>query len=51
MKRTMETHRIAKERVRVGTWNVRTKELNNGNLKVVKKKWKRLMWICQELVR
>ena len=34
-KRTVESHRIAKERVRIGTWNVRT--LNNGNLEVVKR--------------
>ena len=34
-KRTVESHRIVKERVRIGTWNVRT--LNNGNLEVVKR--------------
>ena len=35
MKRTMESLRIAKEIVRIGTWNVR--KLNNGNLEVVKR--------------
>ena len=35
MKRTEESHRIAKERVRIGTWNVRT--LHNGNVEVVKR--------------
>ena len=34
-KRKVESHRIAKERVRISTWNVRT--LNNGNLEVVKR--------------
>ena len=34
-KRKVENHRISKERVRIGTWNVRT--LNNGNLEVVKR--------------
>ena len=35
MKRIVENHRISKERVRIGAWNVRT--LNNGNLEVVKR--------------
>ena len=34
-KRTVESLRIAKERKRIGTWNVRT--LNNGNLELVKR--------------
>ena len=34
-KRTEASHRIAKERMRIGTWNVRT--MNNGNLGVVKR--------------
>ena len=39
MKRTVESHRIVKERVRIGTWNVRT--LHNGNLEVVKREMKK----------
>ena len=34
-KRTVESYRIAKEKVRIGTLNLRT--LNNGNLEVVKR--------------
>ena len=38
-KRTEASHRIAKERIRIGTWNVRT--MNNGNLEVVKREMAR----------
>ena len=38
-KRTEASHRIAKERMRIGTWNVRT--MNNGNLEVVKREMAR----------
>ena len=38
-KRTESSHRIAKERMRIGTWNVRT--MNNGNLEVVKREMAR----------
>ena len=38
-KRTEASHRIAKVRMRIGTWNVRT--INNGNLEVVKREMAR----------
>ena len=38
-KRTEASHIIAKERMRIGTWNVRT--MNNGNLEVVKREMAR----------
>ena len=38
-KMTEASHRIAKERMRIGTWNVRT--MNNGNLEVIKREMAR----------
>ena len=38
-KMTEASHRIAKEKIRIGTWKVRT--MNNGNFEVVKREMAR----------